>query len=584
MKKFINLIICLCLFFICGCTNNKIDLSNIKFEDKEVFFDGNEHSILIEGELSKDIVVEYTGNNQINVGTYTIFAKLTNPKGSVEILSAELTIKKGDLTTLKFEDKEYIYDGKEHSIEIAQNLPKGVEVTYTNNNQVNPGIYEITAKLTDTTGSYEVVSELKATLTIYERKVTSIEDFEYTIEDDYINLTNFIGEKKDVFIPSKFQIEDKMYNVKVSASFFEIGKEINNFYFYGTLEDLCNLELKNNSSSPMMIAKNFYIYDENGIVEYEGIKYNKLTEAIIPEGVTTIKQYTFFRYKDLTKVVFPESLLTIKDGAFQQCDNIEDIQFSNNLKIIGKDAFANCISLNNVLLNEGLKTLEFGAFAGCDALSNIVLPNTLTVIEEEVFLGCENLTTLIIPESVTKIGAFAFFNSGLTTITIPKSIDTIEKYTFYNCTSLKTINLSNSIVYLGEYAFYNCNSLKIIDLPQYITTININTFGNCYNLESINIPKGVTSIGEYAFSYCYKLKTILIPNTVTSIGSRAFYECEKLESIIIPKSVTFIGSSVFYKCNNLTIYCEIKEKPNDWSKDWNNAELPVVWGYNSSKK
>ena len=63
---------------------------------------------------------------------------------------------------VKFEDKVVDYDGTVHTIEV-QNLPEGAKVKYTNNEQVEPGKYEITAKVTYADRSSE---EFKATLTI----------------------------------------------------------------------------------------------------------------------------------------------------------------------------------------------------------------------------------------------------------------------------------------------------------------------------------------------------------------------------------------------------------------------------------
>ena len=49
---------------------------------------------------------------------------------------------------------------------------------------------------------------------------------------------------------------------------------------------------------------------------------------------------------------------------------------------------------------------------------------------------------------------------------------------------------------------------------------------------------------------------------------------------MIPTSVEKIDSYAFCKCDKLTIYCEVKSRPNGWGLDsWNYSDCPVVWGY-----
>lgn len=57
------------------------------------------------------------------------------------------------------DDLEVIYDGNEHFLEINEELPDGVTVEYTNNNQVNAGEYVVEANFKDTTGNYITPNE-----------------------------------------------------------------------------------------------------------------------------------------------------------------------------------------------------------------------------------------------------------------------------------------------------------------------------------------------------------------------------------------------------------------------------------------
>ncbi len=111
-----------------------------------------------------------------------------------------------------------------------------------------------------------------------------------------------------------------------------------------------------------------------------------------------------------------------------------------------------------------------------------------------------------------------------------------------------------------------------------VTSIYYGAFSNCTSLTSIELPDSLTTIGERAFYDCPSLESIVIPEGVTTIGYEAFRYCESLTSIVIPEGVTTIGSFAFYICTSLTIYCEVAEKPDEWSNYWNPSDRPVVWG------
>ena len=57
-----------------------------------------------------------------------------------------LVIEPAEITGVDFEDSEFTYDGKSHSL-LIDNLPGDVSVTYENNEKVNAGSYTVTATL-----------------------------------------------------------------------------------------------------------------------------------------------------------------------------------------------------------------------------------------------------------------------------------------------------------------------------------------------------------------------------------------------------------------------------------------------------
>ena len=71
------------------------DMSGITFADKSFEYDGEAHSIEIEGELPEWITVSYDGNGKTEAGEYTVTAKFSHSNGNynaIEEMTAKLTI------------------------------------------------------------------------------------------------------------------------------------------------------------------------------------------------------------------------------------------------------------------------------------------------------------------------------------------------------------------------------------------------------------------------------------------------------------------------------------------------------------
>ena len=255
----------------------------------------------------------------------------------------------------------------------------------------------------------------------------------------------------------------------------------------------CNVDFEPDSN-PLYYAKNLYLNDK------------KVTDLIIPDGVTAIKKYAFKGCTGLTSVTIPGSVTSIVTSAF----------------------------------------------SGCSGLTSITIPNSVTSIGSWAFEGCTGLTSITIPNSVTSIGNCAFYYcKGLTSITIHNSVTSIGSSAFSGCTGLTSVTIPNSVTSIGERAFADCTGLTSVTIPNSVTSIGSSAFQSCTGLTSVTIPGSVTSIGSFAFLGCSGLTSVTIPNSVTSIGERAFADCTGLTSVTIPNSVTSIGSGAFYNCTGL---------------------------------
>ncbi len=348
-------------------------------------------------------------------------------------------------------------------------------------------------------------------------------------------------------------------------------------------------------------ALNGYVYSlKDGGYEITKVIDAHITEAIIPDIVTSIAFDAFRGCAELKKLVIPDSVNYIGYGAFDGCDNIEEVSCpaSAILKIPKQN-------LKKVVLTSG-ETIEANSFYGCKMLTSVSIPNSVTSIGDRAFEDCSSLTSITIPDSVTSIGNNAFCNcSSLTSITIPDSVTSIGSQAFgsyslltfiiycettekpngwnnnwqytvcpvvWNCKQNDKDENGYAYAYIDELRYslkdgetsvigYSENINSNLIVPEKVTYKNYQykvsslgqyAFHKCSKLISVNIPEGVTTIEESAFSGCTSLTSITIPDSVTDIGDSAFYDCSSLLNVTIGDGVTSMGDSAFYDCSSLT--------------------------------
>ena len=121
----------------------------ITFNDDSFVYDGTAKSLAISGDLPDGTEVTYTGNGQIEVGTYTVTATIDGGNSYEDlVLTAELEIIEASLTDIiTFEGDSFVYDGTAKSLTITGNLPDGTTVAYDNNARTEVGTQEVTATI-----------------------------------------------------------------------------------------------------------------------------------------------------------------------------------------------------------------------------------------------------------------------------------------------------------------------------------------------------------------------------------------------------------------------------------------------------
>lgn len=142
----------------------------------------------------------------------------------------------------------------------------------------------------------------------------------------------------------------------------------------------------------------------------------------IPEGVTSIQQYTFSGCKKLASIQLPKSLISIEDGAFNGCAELLSIQIPNTVSSLGKFTFFNCISLfSPIQIPNGVTCIPKGLLDGCSSFSSISIPKSVTSIEDSAFHGCASLTDVYFEGTQSQWDAISvskYQNDALQTATI----------------------------------------------------------------------------------------------------------------------------------------------------------------------
>lgn len=255
----------------------------------------------------------------------------------------------------------------------------------------------------------------------------------------------------------------------------------------------CNIEFASGDANPMTYAKTLYINNE------------VTTDIVIPDSVTSIRNYTFRGCSNLTSIIIPDTVTTIGDNAFGGCRGLTSISIPDTVTTIGNEAFYNCSGLTSISISDTVTTIGDSAFAYCSGLTSISIPDAVTTIGNDTFSKCSNLTSIVIPDAVTTIGEGAFgYCSSLTSIVIPDSVTAIGKYAFAECSRLKNVYYtatSNEWEKINIASWYN-NYLKEAKITYNCKVYNFKTNGGSA-VASIATNNGIqkSPVTEYEGKY-----------------------------------------------------------------------------------
>ena len=388
-------------------------------------------------------------------------------------------------------------------------------------------------------------------------------------------------------------------------------------------------------------------YSKHGDSEVTIVRYlGNDAEVAVPETidglpVTALHDMAFARNRNIEAITVPDSVTSMGMKVFFQCVNLKHARLSDSVGSLDAQTFGGCKSLCDVHLPAKLAVMESRLLFDCP-LAEIELPRALERIEPgavdshalehiSVAPGNERFTTdgralfedggrvlscmlrttqrYVVPDtcveiagnafkemaeleeivfgaSVERIGAFAFFRTGLRDVVCPPSLKEIGANAFASCGDLASVTLNEGLETLGAQAFSKTGITKI-SLPASLRNVGRKVFEHCdidfenedsfaisagndalftdgkalyrrgeegatllcllLEMASYDIAAGTVEIADDACGRELKLARIGLPEGLKRIGDRAFKACTQLVEAELPESLVSIGEEAFWQ-------------------------------------
>jgi len=255
---------------------------------------------------------------------------------------------------------------------------------------------------------------------------------------------------------------------------------------------------------------------------------------------------------------------------------------------VADKAFQNT-QISNVTLPNSIKVIGDSAFEGSRLSELNFNPRSCTKIGDKAFYGCNNLRSINLTNSdaegddanqtsIQKIGAEAFYGTGITEIVFPDKLTEIHGGCFAN-SALKEADFSavQGSIEIGKYAFYNCDlgdaeSSGVTFPNSQRVTIDKAAFSVSYGTDNsmgtFSFPQNVV-MDDYILAGRTNLSNVVFPGIVSdTIPENTFRNCEGLESLTLGElsyngnrgsNVSYGGgdsSSIFADVENRSFHVE----------------------------
>ena len=324
-----------------------------------------------------------------------------------------------------------------------------------------------------------------------------------------------------------FSINGICYNIISSSEFtVEVTGRNNSYGYSGHIE------------IPNKVEYNGELYRVTAIGNYAFFDCSGLISITIPNSVNVIKGGAFGGSTTRLSSVHISSLeawcnieksyvgsnpLSKTCKLYLNGELVTELVIPDSVTVIKDHAFSNCYSLVSLTIPESVTRIGHSVFSQCTALRKVVIEDGSNVLS----LGCNNYN------SVYSTGDGLFYDCPLDSVYLGRilnySSSSSHGYSpFYKEGRFPIISLGDDIASINDNLFYENPYLDSFIVPDGVNSIGRGTFYGCSNLTSITIPETVTEIGTFAFSGCSSLKNVTVPSSLEVIGSNIFRLCNKL--------------------------------------------------------
>lgn len=326
---------------------------------------------------------------------------------------------------------------------------------------------------------------------------------------------------------SAFTSCTNLTSITIPSSVTSIGSDafsscngLTSVYYTGDIAGWCGISFAYSflfpMANPLYEAHNLYVDNE------------LVTDLIIPETITEIKDYTFAGASCLTSVEIPNSVTTIGNSAFEDCAGLTSVTIPNSVTSIGKSAFEDCDGLTSVTIPSSVASIGSEAFAGCSGLTSVNYNATncttmgssndpafefcsittlnigenVVIIPENAFKGCTSFTSIVSAATNPPVIYTSSFDSSLspmTPLTVPCGTTAdYQRYWYYfrniheDCTDVSDDYLSELSIFPNP-----ANNILNITSSETISEIEIvNTLGQVVKRIEVNSDNAVCDVEE----------------------------------------------------------------------------------------
>ena len=217
-----------------------------------------------------------------------------------------------------------------------------------------------------------------------------------------------------------------------------------------------SIDFANSLSNPLYYARNLYLNNE------------LVSDLVIPNRITELKNYTFTNCSSITSVVIPNTVKAVSPTAFSGCENIAFVEWhSKNVTDYASSDnapfYASRKKVKEFLIGEEVEHIPAYLCDGMSGISSLAFPSYLKSIGDCAFKGLTKIKQINVPNEVTAIGAHAFDSCILvTSIYLGYQVEEIGDYAFKGCirvNDITSMNTTTPVVYdntlssISQYAY-----------------------------------------------------------------------------------------------------------------------------------